>query len=43
MTDNTRGAVESSIPKLIQKLDHSGLDVRSAVVVVIVELAKNSV
>jgi hypothetical protein len=40
MTDNTRGAVENSIPQLI-KLDDSDSDVRRAVVDGIVELAKN--
>jgi hypothetical protein len=41
MIDNTRGAVENTIPQLIQKLDDSNSDVRRAVVNVIVELAKN--
>jgi hypothetical protein len=43
MTDNTRGAVENTIPLLIQKLDHSDSDVRRVVVNGIVELAKNGV
>jgi hypothetical protein len=43
MTDNTREAVENSIPKLIQKLDHSDSYVRRAVVNGIVELAKSGV
>jgi hypothetical protein len=43
MTDNTRGAVENTIPKLIQKLDDSNSDVRRAVVNGIVELAKSGV
>jgi hypothetical protein len=43
MIDNTRGAVENTIPQLIQKLDDSDSDVRRAVVDRIVELANNGV
>jgi hypothetical protein len=43
MTDNTRGAVENSIPQLIKQLDDSDSNVRKAVVDGIVELAKNGV
>jgi hypothetical protein len=43
MTDNTRVAIENMIPQLIQKLDHSGSDVRRAVVDVVAKLAKNGV
>jgi hypothetical protein len=41
MTENTRGAVENTIPQLIHKLDDSDWSVRWAVVDGIVELAKN--
>jgi hypothetical protein len=43
MADNTRGAVENTIPQLIQKLDDSDSDVRISVVNTIVELAKDGV
>jgi hypothetical protein len=43
MSDTTRGAIENTIPQLIQLLDDADSYVRSAVVDGIVELAKNSV
>jgi hypothetical protein len=43
MTDIARGAIEDTIPQLIQKLDDSNLDVRRAVMDGIVQLAKNGV
>jgi hypothetical protein len=39
--DNTRGAVENTVPQLIQKLADSDSDVRWAVVHGIVELAND--